>query len=97
MSFEELEAFVQEEETNLSTHEDQPIPIDRAAKSNKSAAAEKQKGKADRAEKENSAKKADKGENISLGSTSEVTIYKRAVQQLAPELEEQIDQYITNV
>ena len=47
MSFEELEAFVQEEETNLSTCEDQPIPIDQAAKSNKSAAAEKQKGKAD--------------------------------------------------
>ena len=33
----------------------------------------------------------------SLSSGSDVTIYKRAVQQIAPQLGNQIEQYITNI
>ena len=36
------------------------------------------------------------GRNPSMSSTSEVTIYKRVVQQLVPELEEQIDKFVND-
>ena len=38
-----------------------------------------------------------KDDNPIVGSESEVTIYKRAVQQVAPDLDAQIEQYISNV
>ena len=89
MTAEEIEEFLLED---VSQDEDQKVQLRPTQKD-------------DQREKVRTPKKTDKmtmranraGKDFSsLSSASEVMIYKRAVQQLAPELEEQIDTFVNN-
>ena len=79
MTMEEMQQFITEQENQEQAPE--PPSLDKAPK--------------------HKATDAKRNENHSKtnfccnSSTSEVTIYKRAVQQLAPYLEERIDQFVT--
>ena len=87
MNQEELNSFLQEESVSLVTPVDHAIGIQ--VDQNKTA-------QAPREPKKNVVK--GKSKHLpSLASSSEVTVYKRAVEQAAPELDKQITDYITSV
>ena len=83
MTFEEMEAFVDEDDVPTQTEEIAPTQA-------------RHKNKPEKQPANNLKRKGGKSTSDTLSSASEVTIYKRAVQQIAPELEEQIDVFVAN-